>query len=415
MNLLTSIYYRSARPFLSDHQSSSLLSCSCETQAKLLAKHLEYCRENIPMYRHIIPIGPDPFENLSQIPIFDKKKYSANSPEACAGNIQGTRIDTTSGTSGQSFAFRVTKTEIGIRKVYEELASQLLGLEPSQQYLQIWGGHESESRPQRIKNQIYDLITGRRLIIVKGADKQSLEQSKAAIQRHVGGVLITYPSILHGLCRHADSSRTLQTYRSIILTGEAVNYAEFEPFNLTENLKNRYGSREFGVIGIADQGSMRYFASKYVLETSQEHGLLVTDLSKKAMPMLRYPIGDFVDAQLRMANRNPAIETMAHLGRLSGRVMDVLRGRSGTCYVGTFWTLTMRKKAGISQFRLVQNGQQLEVHYVGDQTPDDVKHVLDAALNSDFDLVIIKRDTIPELKNAKQKIVENHTPTPPKA
>ena len=412
MNLLTSIYYRSARPFLSDHlSSSSLLSCSRETQAILLAKHLEYCRNNIPMYRCTIPVGPDPFENLSRVPVFDKRKYSANSPEACAENIEGTRIDNTSGTSGQSFAFRVTKTEIGIRKVYEELANQLLGLDPGQRYLQIWGGHESESFTQGLRNRIYDYVTGRQLIIVKGVDNHSLERTKAAVQRHAGGVLITYPSILHGLCKYSGLSFVLQAYRSIILTGEAVNYAEYEAYSVAENLKNRYGSREFGVIGIADQGSMRYFASKYIVENSEEHGLLVTDLTKRAMPMLRYPIGDFADASHRMASRNPAIDTMAHLGRLAGRVMDVLRGRSGACYMGTFWTLTMRKKVGINQFRLVQNDEQLEVHYVGNQDPGDVKDILDAETHGDFDFVPIKRDAIPELRNAKQKIVERR-PSP---
>ena len=411
MNWLLSYYYRHARGGRdSGLKAEVMTACSPEAQAKALAVHLEYCRKNIPMYQDIIVSGSNPFECLAQVPVFDKRKYSAATQEASASGMTA-RIDTTSGTSGQSFAFRVGREELAIRKEYEELANRMLGLEPGKPYLQIWGGHESESLSQRLKNRIYDRLTGRRLIIVKGADEQSLRRCGNAVRAHTHGVLITYPSILHGLCRNSDLVGALRTYRSIILTGEAVSYSEFEPFGLHDNLRNRYGSREFGVIAVSDMGAMRYFGSKYVLEIDPDYGLLVTDLSKKAMPMLRYPIGDFVDNQCRDINQNTAIAALSHLGRLEGRVMDVLKGRSGTRYVGTFWTLTLRKKAGVSQFRLIQQGQQLEVHYVGAVSPDQLRHVLTTILKDDFDLVITQRDNIPELKNAKQKIVENRSAT----
>jgi len=376
-------------------------------QARRLAEHLEFCKATVPMYRDISLCGDDPFESLRGVAVFDKQRLSALSPQTLSVEAQpGCRMDSTSGTSGQTFRFMISRPELCIRKEHELLANEMLGLAPSERYLQIWGGHESASPTQRIKNAAYGLLTGRTLRTVRGPDRNSLAGCVSEVGKHAGGVLLTYPSILYGLCEIDDLAETLKTYRAIILTGEAVDYDLFAQFGLRANLRNRYGSREFGVIALADAGAMHYFGGRYVLETHPTHGLLVTDLAKKAMPMLRYPIGDFVDASDSRPNSSDDIERLTHLGSVEGRTFDVLEGRSGRRYAGTFWTLVLRKRIHVEKFRLRLGANfQLRVDYVGDMPVEDVTEQLHDALEGDFDLVVSQVDQMPELLNAKQKIV----------
>jgi phenylacetate-coenzyme A ligase PaaK-like adenylate-forming protein len=372
-----------------------------------LFNHLLHCRNTVPLYGGI-DISGDPFESLRRIPVFDKARYPAALPETVSSlPLQGVRRDTTSGTSGSSFSFLVSRDELAIRKAYELVANRMLGLSPGDRYLQIWGGHESQSLPTRLKNALYDQLTGRRLVVVRGGDRLSLEGCETLFRRYAGKVLITYPSILHGICLNLGLSSVLNTYKAIILTGEAVDYRLFEPFGLGQNLRNRYGSREFGVIGICDSGAMRYFARRFVVENDPEHGLLITDLAKKAMPMLRYPIGDFADASYQTPNTHVQIDQLAPLGRLHGRKMDVLIGRSGREYVGTFWTLAMKKHLHVDKFRIRgTDAFQIEIHYAGGAGEADVARCISGLTDNDFDVCAIKRADIAEISNAKQKIVE---------
>lgn len=377
-------------------------------QAKLLEKHLTFCRDTVPMYKGLPSSFSDPFEALRHVPIFDKALLSAEAEVARSHVVQEKPIfDSTSGTTGRTFKFLITKRELSIRRAYEILANEMLGLSHGALYLQIWGGHEGGSLKGRIKKFAYDKIAGRTLVTVKGADAISLEKCVRHVNAHTGGILITYPSILYGLCRYCNLSDVLKTYKSIILTGEEVDYTQFKEYGLNNTLKNRYGSREFGLIALADYGSMHYFQSRFVLEIDEEQGLLVTDLEKKLMPMLRYPIGDFVDTKYIDRNLSNRIEQLFPLGMIKGRMFDILEGRSGTRYVGTFWTLLLRNKINVDKFRLVlRDDYILEVHYVGNKSAAQISETLKENVGDDFSFMVVKRDDIPELKNAKQKIIE---------
>ncbi len=377
-----------------------------ELKSELL-RHLFHCRNTVPLYKDIDCEG-NPFESLRRVPVFDKNRYPTVSPEVVSSlHLRDVRTDTTSGTSGRSFRFLVSREELAIRKAYELAANRMLGLASGEPYLQIWGGHESQSAVIRLKNALYDRLTGRRLIVVRGGDKRSLGGNGYLISRYAGKVLITYPSILYGICSNLGLASVLKTYKAILLTGEAVDYQLFEEFGLKENLRNRYGSREFGVIGICDCGAMRYFAQRFVIENDPDHGLLITDLAKKAMPMLRYPIGDFADASFQIPNRNAQIDQLPLLGRLHGRKMDVLTGRSGREYTGTFWTLALKKKLHVEKFRICEDGLcRIEIQYIGEVGEAELAQGIKELTDDDFEISVIKRAEIPEITNAKQKIIE---------
>ena len=371
-------------------------------RAQRLGEHLDWCRSRVPMY-HDLPGEGDPFARLASLSPFPKDRLDADCPEALADACSGrSRRDHTSGTSGRTFYFLVTREERAVCRAYETRANELLGLAPGERYLVIWGGHESEGWRTLLKNAVYSRLQNRELQVVSGAGASSLARLKLRLETHAGGVLVTYPSLLHGLCE-AGHAELLSGYRTIILTGEAVDTTVFVPYGLG-NLRNRYGTREFGAIALGRGNELAYFADRFILEHDAERGLLVTDLAKRAMPMLRYPVGDFLAQDID--GRMDEELGLPQLGCITGRVLDRVKGRSGKLYVGTFWTLTMRR-IGVSHFRIRQaHAGLLEIDFVAGWDEEELVRRLLPHLDGEFELHPHRRETIPELSNAKQKIVE---------
>lgn len=374
-----------------------------------LSSHLDWCQAEVPMYSGI-PKKGDAFSRLNVVSPFDKSRtpYPVNETRS-QSRFNGERIDGTSGTSGLSFRFLTTRNERAVRKSYEYLANMLLGLSPGEKHIVVWGGHESaESFVKSIKVWVVDKISGRLLTVVSGADRQSLKRVETDIRENQGGVLITYPSMLVGLIEELSLIDVLSSYKRIILTGEALPEELFTKYGLA-NIKNRYGSREFGAIAVGDSLELAYFSERFVIESDPDLGLLITDLEKKCMPMLRYPIGDFLKTPHPSDVQNYVSvgeKSMRLLGQVEGRVFDILIGRSGKKYVGTFWTIVL-KQLGVSKFRLVEVATfRLVLKFSGAVSTSSLADKLSAMIEEDFEIEFVKVDSIPELKNAKQKIIE---------
>ncbi|NMC64426.1 MAG: hypothetical protein GYA55_14775, partial [SAR324 cluster bacterium] len=216
-------------------------------RATRLNHHLNWCRQHVPFYADHLPADGDPFERLKRLPIFPKRDIKLQLDQFIATTREkGSSWDHTSGTSGKTFHFLVSPREKVYRRAYELFANDLLGFAPGCKHLVIWGGHESKGVKNHLRIGLYNLLSGRELITIPGTEKKNFHVLQCALARHSKGVLITYPSILLGLCEMGCATQ-LQSFRSILLSGEASRFELFEPYGL-QNLKNRYGTREFGAI-----------------------------------------------------------------------------------------------------------------------------------------------------------------------
>lgn len=392
------------------NQIKSELELNEEAVEVRLREHLSWCVNQVPMYRGYEVRGANSFDCLKSFPVFNKKKYRLPVAETRSlARFKGERIDGTSGTSGLSFQFITTANERAVRKAYEIVANALLGFGANDRHVVVWGGHESSSLLPKIKTRLFDLFSSRELIVVSGADRVSLQGAREAVVRNSGNVLVTYPSMFRGLADELELNDVLETYKSVILTGEAIPEEYFDSYKRCQ-LGNRYGSREFGAIAVGKGMNLGYFRSRFVLESDPELGLLVTDLEKRCMPMLRYPIGDFLRDPLPSSFSDQTIQVGAYvlprMGPVAGRVFDVLQGKSGKKYLGTFWTIYL-KKIGVEKFRLLEIAPSaVRLRYVGQKSESEILDLLEPRLKADFNWSAEKVLEIPELSNSKQKIVE---------
>ncbi|HEY3366929.1 MAG TPA: hypothetical protein VGK74_17905 [Symbiobacteriaceae bacterium] len=124
---------------------------------------------------------------------------------------------------------------------------------------------------------------------------------------------------------------------------------------------DEYGSREAGILAFqCPHGSMHIAAENLIIETVRggkpcaqgELGeLVVTDLNNKAMPLIRYAIGDVGVLGTRACSCGRNLPVLESLG---GRVNDIVVTPDGTLLTGSFFPHFFKDYAFVRQFQVRQ-------------------------------------------------------------
>ena len=135
---------------------------------------------------------------------------------------------------------------------------------------------------------------------------------------------------------------------------------------------NRYGCEELSIIASESDAhsGLHVFSEGLVLEylpteVEGEYELVVTDLFNRAMPMIRYAIGDVVRKAEGPCSSGRGLERLA---RVSGRTADFLYRRDGTPVFGiSILDTYVIHIAGIKQAQIVQEALD---HFTINVVPD---------------------------------------------
>jgi len=188
-----------------------------------------------------------------------------------------------------------------------------------------------------------------------------------------------YVSAIKELCKYLSNQPHLRlpTLKAVITTSEVLTEADAEFISRTLSVPvfNEYGCGEVGSIAHqCKSGSMHLMAYNQVVEVDTgtrttlagTGPLIVTDLHNRAMPLIRYEIGDFG----KLATENCCCgKTLPILKGLYGRAYDVLITPEGKkihpeAAIYIFEQLQERYKA-FDQFQVIQrNISELEIRIV---------------------------------------------------
>lgn len=185
---------------------------------------------------------------------------------------------------------------------------------------------------------------------------------------------------------------------------------------------NFYGSNEFGSIGLECRAGSGYhiYADRLVVETvptnSAEPGgeILITALRQKAMPLIRYRIGDYgVLSQERCSCGSP----FPILKELLGRTNDVVETRNGRTVAGYEFYHGFQVLDYIDRFQFVQRRRgELEARIQPNDRFDsacerEVLELLRSLTHDDMDITLTCTDSFPPPHAAKFKVVVRETPS----
>lgn len=276
----------------------------------------------------------------------------------------------TGGTTGRPVPFLQTRAAVAEKDAATLVLRERMGWARGDATAWLWGAAQDAPAAPRspwrgAARALWDRWVARSLWLPAG------DLSDAALDAHVERlrafrprVLQAYPSAADLLARRLLARGERVTVPLVVLTAEPVLP---EPRARIEQalgpVRTFYGARECGWIAAETARCPRLHVdvAGVHVEVAGDGRLLVTDLVNRAMPLLRYEIGDLgaLDAApCACGDPRPVVSA------LLGRSADAFRLPSGRVVPGVSLDRHGPYALGFAEWQLVQRGRVLVVRYV---------------------------------------------------
>lgn len=353
-------------------------------QARRLAEILSYAHGRVPHYRRRWGPpwngdgGPDPeeaFAALRKLPLLTKSDLQEHAAELQARPRPG-RVTrkTTSGSTGQPVT--VVKDRAGLAR--ERAASWLgygwMGIRMGDRGARFWGSPASEGTLQRrLRFAAADVAKHRIRCSAFGFDEEDLEGYWERCRRFRPDYLYGYVSMLEAFADHLrerghDGSEL--GLKAVVTTAEVLTSPQRRLLSevLAAPVQDEYGCGEVGPIAYeCEEGSLHVMSETVAVELLAPDGspvdpgetgeIVVTDLHNRAMPLIRYRIGDrAVRGDGCACGRGfPVLESV------QGRAYEFVEDLEGRRYHGEFFMYLFEdlREEGleIDRFRVTQESE----------------------------------------------------------
>jgi phenylacetate-CoA ligase len=402
-------------------------------QWERLKRLLDHAWEHVPFYRRawselgITPAQVQGPEDFRRLPLLGKEAIREHASDLVAGNADRARLkaDSTGGSTGEKVEFLEDPVELGWRWAATLRADRWAGLELGTRYAQVWGAAMDAPGYGGLGNRLMELATRRLFLSSADLSEARMEEFARRLAGFRPRVIVGYPSALNhfaSFCLHRGLGLRVP---SAICSGELLQGRQRETIAQAFGCQvfNRYGSREFAVMAMECPAhlGLHIFSDRFYVEVLRggrpaapgELGeVVVTDLHKYGMPLIRYRIGD---AAVIASGPCECGRGLPLLERLEGRVFDVIALPGGRFVGGTFWTLLARSVPGVRKFQVVQEGpESLELRLVAEgeldpETLEELGRKVKAACG-EVRLEIKLVEAIPDLPSGKQRLVVSKVP-----
>jgi phenylacetate-CoA ligase len=261
---------------------------------------VRFATENTAFYRQQYGALPGGFAgDITRLPILHKADVVAHLPEMLARGADplGTKIGHTGGSTGKPLAFYYDETKHELMRAGMMRSYMLSGWRPGQKILNFWGARQ-DTAPGGVfgGDTLGDFIAAEKTLPAHTITESRLHAWAAFIQRYRPALLQGYASILAALARYVSDQRIAMpdSLLGVYSTAEVLDATQRQAIAdaFACPVFNQYGSREIPNIACeCRHGNMHVFTDMVWLE-SVDGQLLVTSLTNRLMPMIRYAIGD---------------------------------------------------------------------------------------------------------------------------
>ncbi len=263
-----------------------------------LAAMIRFARAHTAYYADTLRGIPDDAD-IAALPILRKADVIARLPELLARghDPRTTPVGHTGGSTGKPLAFFYDETKHELMRAGMMRSYMLSGWRPGQKILNFWG-----ARQDTVSGGVFgtaawdDWVAAEKTEPAHGIDAAKLNAWVGLIRRYRPALLQGYASILAALARFVlDEKLSMPAgLAGVYSTAEVLTDAMREAMESAFGCKvfNQYGSREIPNIACeCRHGRMHVFTDMVWLESVNDQ-LLVTSLTNRLMPMLRYENGD---------------------------------------------------------------------------------------------------------------------------
>jgi phenylacetate-CoA ligase len=330
------------------------------------------------------------------------------------------KLGHTGGSTGKPLAFWYDDAKHELMRAGMCRGYMMSGWRPGQKILNFWGARQDVVPGgvfgQRFGLGLDDFIAAEKTIAAWEYSEANLEQWARFIRSYRPTLLQGYASALTELARHVLARRMAmpKSLIGVYSTAEVLDDSQRELMQRAFGCKvfNQYGSREVPNMACeCRHGNMHVFTDMVYLESRPLEGeerLLVTSLTNRLMPFIRYDIGDsgrLLDGACGCGSPFPLMA----MGMC--RRNDLIATRGGKRIHPSYFNRLLYGLTQIRQYQWVQRGlDRIELNLVAsERLPEATVADLVAHLRVDVDpgmtLQVNYPDDIPRTVSGKHRFV----------
>lgn len=273
-------------------------------------------QRNVPYFRELVqgstlPSTITDWDDFARLPCLTRPSFQVDATKFIdpSQNIVG--WSTTGGSTGTPFRSPYTPLESQFIMTNAWLGREFYGIQISDRMFSLWGhshlfGRGWRRHVKQTQRMIKNWLLGHRVFSAYHLTPQRLRQAGSAILKMRPDFIMGYSRSLLLLAReNADLAPAFGRLRlkAVIATTEAFSHPEDAAFIASVfgcPVGMEYGAAETGVIAYTHPADNRYraFWDTYLLEAvpvnQTDAKLLLTALYPRALPLIRYDIGDIV-------------------------------------------------------------------------------------------------------------------------
>ncbi|HEX4611335.1 MAG TPA: phenylacetate--CoA ligase family protein, partial [Urbifossiella sp.] len=335
-------------------------------QLAAVKAQLHYAYDTVPYYRAtwdragIHPGDVKTLADLAGFPILTKADIRANEADLLAEPYRGVkvRVKRTSGSTGVPLTIRVDEPAMQFKYACTVRSDEWSGYRLGQRTAKIWGN------PEYLRNGWRGWFRNRFLDRSYYLDTIHLTDAKiaafaAGLRRKPPGLVFGHAHSLFLVACHLKKTGVMDVRPNGIVSTAMVLH-DYQRKVIEEvfatPVTNRYGCEEVGLIASQCEKHCGFHVnsdSVYVEAPAGRPGrLLVTDFVNKAMPLIRYQIGDVA---VGAGHQCPCGRGLPLLERIEGREADYVVTPAGTLISGISLTENFALLIdGTAQVQIVQ-------------------------------------------------------------
>lgn len=401
-----------------------------DAQNKKLRSLIAYAAEHVPFYRryfHESGISPEEIqtqEDLEHLPIVTKQMIRAN-PEDFLSDLHktyGSRQVSTSGSTGDSFSFRVGKDSRSAIFSLMWHAWRINGYKPYDRWMNFKGYAFSDGSLMK-----YSRATNCMGIPCCAVTDEVAEQIYDALLSFRPKHIMGYSSFLYDFCNRFKDDQILRNLGVKQVSTSSEQLFDFQ----REAIQETFGCQTYNFYHQVEQVCFIYECEKQVKHLAHEYGVLevvdsfgrtinagegamvCTGFYNRAMPFIRYQMNDLIqvsqDENICSCGRSHQI-----IKSLDGRKSDTVISYKGNRY--NHMDAAFKDKDGLSGMQIIQNELvSLEIKLVRNQFWDDsmLKDLLDDIeryTQGEFELNVSFVTEIERTPNGKRRLVVANLP-----
>ena len=392
---------------------------------------IKYAKENSKFYANFykdVNFEIRDINDIKKLPILKKEifKKAVQEDIIISSNFDKNDLISghTTGSTGIPLKMSFDKECVNKRSVVQSRLWNNMGILPYKRFVKIWRDKELSVQEKILKD------AGLILPIAVGDVNEPLATAitnnkiQEIIQELVNfkpQVIRGYVSALYSIANILENSEIkLTDLESVVTSAEYLPNGIWEYFERVFNcpIYNLYGGTEAPAIGVNSKENHNIIISEdlYFIEVLDENGndvkpgeqglITITDLYSKAMPLIRYQIGDMAIIDENFYHFS---EKFRYFVSVEGRTNDIFELEDGSLIYSHLWYIYFRGEDWIDRFCVIQHDKrtieiQLVVKAFNNKQIDIFKKKISSIFNG-VDLLWTFVDKLPSQSGGKQRAV----------